>query len=549
MSVRDDNSVFASLQRVAGTKYSRSTYNKDILDTYILHEARDRGIRLPTGGPPEEYKYLGAWVDATAGMHYHDLYIDVGSMYPNGIVTLNASPETIVGTQADLEASEYTEEDVVWGYIDTRPVKHLDSGESWQQYTDGTYKMVYDPHAPSVKWTCDERDGPQYEKLYFLDHDVKKGFLTDTVEDLIDLKNQYRGTSLYASTKRVTNSVYGVTGFATKESSFRLFDWRLAEAITLMGRKMIQFSRDYVLEYLHDNGFEDAYASHGDTDGCGISVPSASTRDRAFEIVEEAVELLNNEGYDDFFETQFGVDPSQHRGTIEIESYSPKVFIPSTDPPHGEAGVKKRRVEWITWDDDDGENIDEIDITGLEAERSDVAPITKDAQREFGQTLRMDEGEGREYLFPTLREWAEDIKNGDIDLDYVAKRKGIGQNLHEYGTSTRRPAPIYRGAKYVNENLSGMTIQRGDKPRLIYLTDVRGDYPSVYDATTAEDGDRVDAIALPDASLLPDEFIVDWERHFEKVLKDPMDPLLETRGWPWDDVHYLHSQSGLEAFS
>jgi hypothetical protein len=80
------------------------------------------------------------------------------------------------------------------------------------------------------------------------------------------------------------------------------------------------------------------------------------------------------------------------------------------------------------------------------------------------------------------------------------------------------------------------------------VKDVRGDYPSVYDAVTAEDGDRVDAVALPTASMLPEEFVVDWEKHWAKALRDPMEPLLETRGWPWEDVLYDHRQSGLEAF-
>ncbi|TKX56950.1 DNA polymerase domain-containing protein, partial [Halorubrum sp. SP9] len=153
---------------------------------------------------PAEYKYLGAHVETpTAGVNQNVVYIDVSSMYPSFILTLNASLETTIGTRDDLRESEYTEDDCVWGYIDTRPVKHLDKGEPWQQYTDGQYKVVYDPHAPATKWSCDDGAGPRYEKVYFLAHDVQKGFLTECVEELIDLKNQYRGTSLYGSTKRV----------------------------------------------------------------------------------------------------------------------------------------------------------------------------------------------------------------------------------------------------------------------------------------------------------------------------------------------------------
>jgi len=549
MVSRSDDSVFASLQQVSGATYDNAQYNRDIIDVYLLRKARQKGIRLPTGGPPKEYKYLGAHVEQSiAGTSENVVYIDVSSMYPSFILTLNASPETIIGTRDDLRESEYTEDDCVWGYIDTRPVKHLGENEPWGQYTDGQYKMVYDPETPAMKWSCDDGAGPRYEKVYFLKHDVQKGFLTECVEELIALKNQYRGTSLYGSTKRITNSLYGVLGFANADSSFRLFDWRIAEAITLSGRKMIQFSRDYVIDKLAEMGYE-AYAALGDTDGVGIAVPEASTRHEAMELVEQAVEQLNGPGYDDFFQREFGVPPDNHHGEIEIESYSPKVFIPSRNPPHGDVGVKKRRVQWETWNDDDGET-DSVSITGLEAERSDVAPITKQAQRAFATQLRNSDSTARENLFPTLREYADAIADGRMDVDRVCKRGGIGQPLGEYGTADRTPAPLYRGAKYASRELDGVTVQHGDKPRLVYVDSVGEGMATTYRAQTAEDGDPVDAIAVNNVANIPADVKIDWDRHLQKTLIDPLKPLLETRfgGDAWSEIQNSHRQTGLDKF-
>jgi len=629
------------------------------------------------------------------------------SMYPNQLLTQNASPETLIGTQEDLDESQYTEDDVVWGYIDPRPVKHLDDGtpkSEWKQYTNGQYKMVYDPHQSSQKWTCDEADGPQLERLYFLDHETQKGFLTECVEELIDLKNQYRGTSLYGSTKRVTNcfetdmevlradgkpvaitdvevgdylktvdpatgelgmtrvdktvgydtseilhinnhkhsrterinlsitpehhlpvrpvendpvwdeyrslpagilasgvewelphygatftgddvtveedggpvacveladssqalfagrngcyqptnqSIYGVLGFATEDSSFRLFDWRIAEAITLSGRKMIEHSAQYTLNKLHDRGYEDAYVALGDTDGCGIALPSASTRHEALDVVMEIVEQLNTEGYDQFFQENHNVPPDRHHGEIETEMYAPKVFIPADDSapdyPHTDVGVKKRRIEWQAWNEDDGE-CDEIDITGLEAERSDSMPVIQHAQELFAETLRMDGSEAKEWLFPQLRELAESVQTGDIALSRVCKRGGVGQDLSEYGTSSRRAGPLYRGSKYANENIDGVTVQHGDKPARIHIERVPEDYPSTYDTDTAEDGDVVDAVALPNPENLPEGFVVNYAKHW-RDFKSAMKPLLETRGWPWSDILNSHEQESLQSFA
>jgi len=549
MSVQDDDSVFSSLQQVSGAPYNKADYNKDLMHIFLLRKAREKGIRLPTGGQPDEWKYLGAFVEeTTAGMNENVVYCDLASLYPSGIMSLNASPETIVGMQDDLEASEYTEDDVVWGYIDPRPVKHLDEGESWQQYTDGSYKMVYDPNAPDVKWTCDEADGPQYERLYFLDHDVQTGFLTECVQELIDLKNTYRGTSLYGAVKRITNSVYGIVGFATENSSFPLYDWRIAEAITLTGRKIIKGSRDRILDKLAERGYDDAYPCSGDTDATAISLPTVATKDEALREVGDIVEWLNEGGYDDLMQSEFGVRPEHHHTEIEIESFAPRLFIPAENPPHGDVGVKKRYLQWETWNDDDGE-CDELSITGLEYVRSDTAPIIQDSQWKFAETLRMDQSEAREYLFPYLREQAEAVQSGNVELDYVCKRGGIGQDLSEYGTANRRASTFYRGAKFANNNIDGVTIQEGDKPRLVHIEDVQGDYPSVYDTHTAEDGDPVDAVTVPDPSQLPDEFVVDWDSHWV-YYREAMKPLLETRfgAESWSQILHQHQQAGLDSF-
>lgn len=887
MSV-DDDSVFASLQHVAGCRYNRAEYNRDIIDSYILRKAREKGIRLPTGGPPDEYKYLGAKVfQSVAGMSESVVYCDISSMYPSLIVTLNLSPETVVGTETELDESQYTADDCVHGYVDTRPVKHLNGSEDgWQQFTSGGYKMVYDPEQNAVKWTCDEGSGPRYEKLYVLSRDVETGFLTECVDELITLKNKYRGEDLYGAIKRVCNSIYGVTGFASDNSSFRLYDWQLAEAITLCGRKMIEYSSEYILKQLSKMGYDSAYVALGDsipgdetvvvrtpqqhvdvwriedlyeqckdydewtgyeawtedgftpihrviqkpnrkkmyrirtkqgivhvtedhslvradgaevspedvsvgeellhynvgrtvphvpdpdctidtelawllglfvadgscgvyesngakkrpwainksdddllrragdvvesqfgvsadvrdyressgcyklkvngfekgerikfvdwfrehcydgdekqvpvevlnagpavreaflegyhdgdgyvralsaydeidlmqfcdrvlaegilmlcrdagydvtidhrdnhdeeyyrvrtvsehdgspseiqsieefeydgeyvydletenhhfqagvgdivvhnTDGCGIAVPSAATRHEALSAIEEAVEQLNGPGYDEFFAETFNVEPQHHHGEIEVESYAPKVFIPSRNPPHDDVGVKKRRIEWQTWDEDDGE-IDDIDITGLEAERSDVAPITGHAQELFAETLRMDTSEARGWLFPQLREMAQSIAAGDIALSRVCKRGGVGQDIAAYGSSSRRAGPLYRGAKYANEHVDGVTIQRGDKPAVVYVTDVGDGYLGFYDTHTAEDGDRVDAVSLLDPGRLPEAFTVDWDKHLRKALLGPMRPLLETRfgADAWSQIQYGTEQAGLDLY-
>jgi len=82
----------------------------------------------------------------------------------------------------------------------------------------------------------------------------------------------------------------------------------------------------------------------------------------------------------------------------------------------------------------------------------------------------------------------------------------------------------------------------------IYVESVPEGYPRTYDADTAEDGDVVDAVSLPNPENLPDGFEVDWQRHLQKF-KSSMNPLLDTRGFPWSDILNSHEQDSLESFA
>jgi len=312
---------------------------------------------------------------------------------------------------------------------------------------------------------------------------------------------------------------------------------------------MIMYSAQYVCDRLADRGYPDAHITAGDTDGCGIALPTADGQDDALTVVQDICDTLNTDGYDSFFSEECGVDPSDHHGEIEVESFAPKVFIPSRNPPHGDVGVKKRRIEYQTWDD--GDDIDEISITGLEAERSDIAPLTRTAQELFAETFRMDEP--KDELFSQLREWYDAVTEGTIALERICKRGGIGQNLYEYGSTSRSPQPIYRGAKYATDHIDGVTVQQGDKPVVIYIDSIQSqsnEYPRTYEATTGEDGDIVDAVALNDVSRLPECFRVDWKRHRKKVLTEPLMPLLQTRFGEdvWEEITTGHTQTGLAGF-
>ena len=496
-----------------------------------------------------------------AGLNHNVMYLDLASLYPNLMRALNVGPDTIVGTQADLEASEYTQDQCYWSYIDTREVYHLEKGESYRDFTDGEYKMVYDPHASNskLKW----KDDPQPERCYYLKPTIKEGFLRETVQELIDLKYQYEGT-MYEAVKRIVNSIYGYNAYLTERTSSRLADWRIGESITLAGRKVIQYSAQKAVDMLSDQVDGEVYIAIGDTDGCGLCWPQAPTRDVMSNYVEDIVTYLNGPGYDEFMEDTFGIDETDHYQEIENESYAPSLFVPqdfdATEAQLQEhleysrnsdgdvsVGVKKRYAQWITVDE--GDEVDELKYTGLEAVRSDVADVTQEAQKYIlSLLLRRDFSAAWKEIAPYLRDLHDQISAGEYPLGEIAKRGGIRKPPEEYGSASRSPQPIYRGAKYADEHFDGVTIRAGSKPLTYYVKSV-GDYPSTYTAETGENGDVVDAVAVEEPSDLPDDVVIDYEKHTRKVLEEPLTPILKTIGKSWSEVKHGHNQVGFDEFA
>jgi len=537
--------VFDHLKQVTGVPtYANAEHNKDLIDAYLLRQGREQGLRLPSKGEPERYNYFGGWVATpVAGLHSNVVYVDLSSLYPSFLLALNAGPNTIIGTQDELHASDYDEDDCVWGYIDTRPVKHVRKGEDWRVHAHDQFKMIYAPDVPAVRWA----DDPQHERCYFLKPDIERGFVADAVGDLIDMKYEYSG-DLYDAIKRVTNSSYGVLAYANKNSSFRLYDWRIAEAVTLSGRKLIQWTEQRVRQYLEDEfgiPMDETFVKMADTDGAGICWPDAPGRDGYIEMGEEACEHVNTVSYADYMAEEFGVE-GKHHMEVEVESYASSVFVPARDYERLEDGVKKTYAQRIGWDE--GEFCDEVSITGFEAVRSDTSPLTTKLQTWVLDQLTRHGTDAREDIFAVCKVVEQAVRDGAVPVEAVAKRGGIGQPLDEYGTSSRRPSPLYRGAKYADEYL-GVDLSEGSKPFVVYLETPDGLPRSTYLSETAENGDVIDAISVEHARDLPENLDVAWTKHADKAITEPLRPILRTMGYSWAGIRDDSVQRGLEAFT
>ncbi|MFB6269006.1 MAG: DNA polymerase domain-containing protein, partial [Halobacterium sp.] len=257
------------------------------------------------------------------------------------------------------------------------------------------------------------------------------------------------------------------------------------------------------------------------------------------EAIEESfdIEAHINDAYDEFASEELNAD--EHRFEIEFEKLYRRFF---------QAGKKKRYAGHIVWKE--GKDVDDVDITGFEYQRSDIAPITKRVQKRVIELI-VKEGDVdavEEYVHDVI----EDYQEGSVDLDDIGIPGGIGKRLDNYDTDTAQ----VRGAKYANL-LLGTNFQRGSKPKRLYLEKV---HPDFFRELEAEDPDirddplyvefktDHDVICYEYADQIPNEFDVDFDKMLDKTLKGPIERILEALDISWDEVKSGQTQTGLGNF-
>jgi len=325
------------------------------------------------------------------------------------------------------------------------------------------------------------------------------------------------------SVKVIMNSLYGVSGW----DRFRLYDKDSAAAVTATGREAINYTQETVNEF----GYEVIY---GDTDSVMIS---PGTDMSAEEVIEASFELEEriNDSYDEFAREE--LDAAEHRFEIEFEKLYRRFF---------QAGKKKRYAGHIVWSE--GKDVDDIDITGFEYKRSDIAPITKEVQKRVIEMIVT--GENLDDVKTYVHEVIEEFREGEADLDDIGIPGGIGKKLDNYDTDTAQ----VRGAKYANL-LLGTNFASGSKPKRLYLRKVHPDFfervERERDLDPAEDPlygefkQDPDVICFEYADQVPEEFEVDWEKMLEKTLRGPIARILEALDVSWEEVRDGQEQTGL----
>nr|WP_227134906.1 DNA polymerase domain-containing protein [Halorubellus salinus] len=324
----------------------------------------------------------------------------------------------------------------------------------------------------------------------------------------------------------VGQSLYGVLGW----DRFRLYDKEMGAAVTATGRDVIEFTEESANELGHE-------VAYGDTDSVMIELGPDVSTEEAIETSFEIEEHIN-ESYDDFAREKLNAE--FHRFQIEFEKLYRRFF---------QAGKKKRYAGHIVWKE--GKDVDDVDITGFEYKRSDIAAVTKEVQKDVIE--RIVYGEDLENIRSYVSGVIDEFLAGEYSYDEIAIPGGIGKKLDNYDTDTAQ----VRGAKYANL-LFGTNFSSGSKPKRLYLESV---HPSYFERVEEELGldprenplygefkRDPDVICFEYDDQIPEEFSVDYEKMLDKTLKGPIARVIEALDMSWDEVKTGQEQTGLGSF-
>ena len=447
------------------------------LEGAILVYLRKKNIVAPNKPKkPNKFsndKFVGAYVqDPIKGKHNWVYDLDITSMYPSCIMSLNISPETKIGKLEGWNPEEFirgtdktysiTNDEKVLGRFTDKELKDYLEDRSIGIATNGVmYRTDKDGLLPALlrKW-FDER--VEYRKL-------SKKFHEEGNKD----KSDYFDRRQYLQ-KVLLNSLYGVLGLPV----FRFYDLDNAEAVTYTGQSLIKFTKK-IANFYYNAELNDGenYCIYIDTDSVFYSaLPLIKKRfpnkvftevemtKRIMEICGEVQEYLNK-SYN-YFAKKF-CNLQKHRFDIKQEVIAKSgLFV-----------TKKRYGLKII--NDNGKKVNKLMVKGLDTVRSSFPVAMREMLSKLLEDILMDVP--KEQLDKFILNFKNSMKLMDFDkIAIPTSVKGITKYRIKDSDMFRGyklGTPVHvKSALFYNDLLKHFNVQRkysqihnGEKIKWIYL--------------------------------------------------------------------------------
>ncbi len=427
-----------------------------------------------------EEKFIGAYVKEPIVGKYDWIYdLDLTSLYPSIIMTLNISPETKVGKIKDWdpeswvrgEDRQYTIAGKTKEFTYNR--KELEEVIRDNQLGVAANGVLYTQKKPGL--IADILDTWFKQRVEFRKLEKKYGEAGDTE------KYEFYGKRQLVQ-KILLNSMYGVLGLV----AFRFYDIDNAEAVTITGQTVIKKTAEMAnLKYQKELGTKEDYNVYIDTDSIYMMAeplvknryPQYKTFDQtrmAAEVntIAEETQAFLNSFYNLLAERFFCIPKEKHRFEIKKEYISKAGFWVA----------KKRYAQWMILKN--GIPCDKLDVKGLDVVRSSFPKAFQDFMAKMLKDILM--GKTNDEINESLLEFKKNLSN--LPINKIAKggaikelskydkgrwRKDGGEAIANFEKGT--PAHVKAGIAY-NRLLKFFDcpykhepIRDGEKVKWVYL--------------------------------------------------------------------------------
>jgi DNA polymerase elongation subunit (family B) len=473
-----------------------------------------------------ESKFTGAYVKEPKPGLYKWVYdLDLTSLYPSIIMTINISPETKVG-----KVSGYSVEAHMRNQIDKYNITDV-SNKQYPPMDKATFLDFLDKMNLSVA-----SNGVMYTKS-------KVGVIPEILNVWFDKRVEYKNLmkqygksgndALYKFyhqrqlvQKIMLNSLYGVLGLP----AFRFYDIDNAEAVTLTGQTVIKTTEMIANKYYIDNIGKDAdYNVYTDTDSVFYeAAPLVKSRNPNIDInsdeqmipailsVAKEVQDHLNVSYDFMSKRLFNVE--KHRFDIKQETIAKSGFWVS----------KKRYAQWII--NDNTVNCDKLDVKGLDVKRSSFPVYFK------------------KVMSTVLMDILKDVDKADIDSKIINFKDDMpNQNF----VHIAKNSAIKDISKHFDSNSEIGQFKKGTpahvKAALSYNKLLKH-FKCPYKYEPMKDGDKIkwaylknnpmglDSVALTGYNDPPEVLdlvkrYIDYDLIWEKELENKLDDFYKAMAW------------------
>ncbi len=511
--------------------YEDVYYASKYLDGAAIVDLKRNGLVAPNKAfrfieeESESDALAGAYVMPPVPGLYKWIYdLDLTSLYPSIIMTLNISPETKVAVIKDWNQECLLKSEPTTAYFQSGT--YTTDIKQWLQ--DNAYTVA--------------SNGAVYQT-------EQRGFLPTILEKWFDERVEYKNKrdeyevgsedykfydALQLTQKVLLNSFYGVLGLKT----FRFHDLDNAGAITAVGQSIIKFSakviNNHYAKEIGTNHFMNAtngkaeFAFYTDTDSTFVSsLPLIQKRfpdydetneqfmiDQTNAIASEVQKLVN--GMYDRYAVVFH-NTEKHRFQIKQEYVAKSgLWI-----------AKKRYAQWVIFKE--GKPTDKLDIKGLDVVRSSFPTDFKAIMKETLWYILKENS--KTATTDMIHKFKTDMKKSPV-LN-VMKNSGV-KEISKY-TKRRKPFTGYlsgtpahvKSAINFNDLLTANKVRDiepitdGEKVKWAYLSDNPYGFETI----------ALRGYQDPDFIVEFVERYIDRNKIFEKELKNKLDDFYSALNW------------------